>query len=227
MYQPYTYLIAWTHLDKFYYGVRYSKSIEGKTPEQDLWVDYFTSSKYVKEFREMHGEPDRIEIRQVFDSAEKARNWEKKFLERTKIYDLEECLNKSNSRVSPIPGSFWITNGLGNYLVSSSIQIPDGWEKGRTFSKDWKKKISDARKGVTSPNKGKRLSKSQRDKLSDIAKNRTHHPMQNRKHSEDTRKKMSAAKKGKTWATNGKNIILVDSVDCIPAGFKPGRKLNN
>ena len=96
MYQPYTYLIAWTDHNVFYYGVRYSKKIENKLPDQDLWVDYFTSSKYVQEFREEHGEPDRIEIRRVFDSAKKARDWEEKFLRKINAKQRSEWLNFHN-----------------------------------------------------------------------------------------------------------------------------------
>lgn len=44
----YTYLIGWSEYDIWYYGVRYAK---GCNPA-DLWVKYFTSSKFVREFRE-------------------------------------------------------------------------------------------------------------------------------------------------------------------------------
>ena len=47
----YTYLIGWTKYNIQYYGVRYAK---GCHPD-DLWKTYFTSSKYVKEFREKNG----------------------------------------------------------------------------------------------------------------------------------------------------------------------------
>lgn len=56
--EPYIYAIGWTQLDRWYLGVRFSKSA---TPD-DLWTTYFTSSKYVAEFRAQHGEPDHIEV---------------------------------------------------------------------------------------------------------------------------------------------------------------------
>jgi hypothetical protein len=43
---PYTYLIGWSELDLWYYGVKFGKSAD---PEKFL-VNYFTSSKYVKSF---------------------------------------------------------------------------------------------------------------------------------------------------------------------------------
>lgn len=57
IYTPYTYHIAWTSIDKHYYGVRYAKNCH----PSDLWQTYFTSSKHVKNTRERYGEPDIIE----------------------------------------------------------------------------------------------------------------------------------------------------------------------
>lgn len=90
---PYTYLIGWTNCDKWYYGVRYAKN---SNPE-DLWVDYFTSSKYVRMFREEFGEPDVVEVREVFDDTEKAKNWEFTVLRRMKVLNSDRWLNKNIS----------------------------------------------------------------------------------------------------------------------------------
>ena len=38
----YTYYIKWTKQNTHYYGVRIANKTE---PENDLWVEYFTSSK--------------------------------------------------------------------------------------------------------------------------------------------------------------------------------------
>lgn len=88
---PYTYLIGWTNCDKWYYGVRYAKD---SNPE-DLWVDYFTSSKYVRMFREEFGEPDVIEVRKVFDDANTAIAWELNVLRCVKVLNSDRWLNKS------------------------------------------------------------------------------------------------------------------------------------
>jgi len=65
---PYTYLIGWSTLNKWYYGVRYSK----RCNPNDLWVKYFTSSKLVKQFRNKFGEPDVVEVRKIFNNSEDA-----------------------------------------------------------------------------------------------------------------------------------------------------------
>lgn len=65
---PFTYLIGWSALDKWYIGARWA---DGCAPS-DLWSTYFTSSKYVAALRERHGEPDIIEIDQVFENKKAA-----------------------------------------------------------------------------------------------------------------------------------------------------------
>ena len=88
-YKPYTYHIAWTSIDKHYYGVRYAK---GCNPN-DLWKSYFTSSKLVLEYRQKYGEPDIIQIRRTFDDAHIAKSWEAKVLRRLNVLKSSRWLN--------------------------------------------------------------------------------------------------------------------------------------
>lgn len=90
---PYTYLIGWTSLNIWYYGVRYAKDCD----PSDLWVDYFTSSNYVKEFRAIHGEPDVIEVRRIFKDSKYAIRCEDRVIRNLKIYSNPNFLNKSYS----------------------------------------------------------------------------------------------------------------------------------
>ena len=90
---PYTYLIGWSVLDVWYYGVRYGK----RCHPSDLWTKYFTSSSYVKRFRELHGEPDIIEIRKIFNDAKSACLWEDKVMHRMNIVGSSRWLNRNNS----------------------------------------------------------------------------------------------------------------------------------
>ena len=71
-YIPYTYLIGWSLLNKWYYGVRYAK---GCNPN-DLWTTYFTSSSKVNDFRKLNGDPDIIQVRKIFNTPFKAKTWE-------------------------------------------------------------------------------------------------------------------------------------------------------
>ena len=236
MYQPYTYLIEWTDHNVFYYGVRYNQKIRGKTPEQDLWVDYFTSSKYVQEFREEHGDPDRIEVRKVFDSADTARNWETKFLKRIRAVEKENWLNKTYS------DGRWYNSGHSEEVrrkmsearknVSEETRRKIGEAaKGRKHSVETRKKISEA-------NKRRKISEETLRKMSEAKKGRRHsedhkrkmsEAQKGRKFSEAHKRKISEAlkgKKGKKWFTNGEKIILINpNKDIIPPGFVAGRYL--
>lgn len=87
--KPYTYLVGWSLLNTYYYGVRYAKNAD----PSDLWSTYFTSSKHVSQYRKQHGEPDIIEIRRTFDTKEAARKWEHKVLRRMKITTDRRWLN--------------------------------------------------------------------------------------------------------------------------------------
>lgn len=89
----YTYLIGWRELDTWYYGVRTANT---KSPSEDLWGDYFTSSDYVKEFRELHGEPDVIRVHKVFESRESAVEYEDRFLTRVGAVKKEKWINRCN-----------------------------------------------------------------------------------------------------------------------------------
>lgn len=86
----YTYFIKWSGSNMKYYGARGSKV----APEDDLWVTYFTSSKYVKQYRKQFGEPDIIQIRQVFDDKDDAFNWERRVLIKTGSKKSDNWLNR-------------------------------------------------------------------------------------------------------------------------------------
>ena len=91
MSKPYTYLIGWSELGKWYYGVRYSKDC---SPD-DLWADYFTSSKVVTEMRGIHGEPDVVAVRKKFSVPEQALAWEQKVLRRLNVLRDDRWLNQN------------------------------------------------------------------------------------------------------------------------------------
>lgn len=102
IYMPFTYLIGWSQHNKFYYGRRTAKNCH----PGELWTIYFTSSKYVKEFRDEFGEPDIIQIRKTFPNNPKScAIWESKVLKRIDAQHNQKFLNKRN-------GDFdWDTTG--------------------------------------------------------------------------------------------------------------------
>lgn len=99
---PYTYLIGWSNYDTWYYGVRYAKNCH----PDDLWTKYKTSSTYVADFVQLHGEPDVVQVRKTFYSGADAREWEEKVLRRMKVVESDRWLNKTNNRsFSPMYGA--------------------------------------------------------------------------------------------------------------------------
>lgn len=95
IYTPYTYLIGWSHLNKWYYGCSYKSATKKANPDQ-LWKSYFTSSKIVKNFRKKYGEPDIIQIRKKFNTAEQALQWEAKVIIRMNMVNDQKFLNQRN-----------------------------------------------------------------------------------------------------------------------------------
>ena len=88
-YTPYTYLVGWSNLNKFYYGVRFAQNCN----PSDFWVKYFTSSKVVREYRKQYGEPDVLQIRKIFDNKHSAILWEVKVLTRLHVLKSAKWLN--------------------------------------------------------------------------------------------------------------------------------------
>ena len=123
IYTPYTYLIGWSKHNKWYYGRRTAKNCN----PSEFWVNYFTSSKYVEEFRKQFGEPDIIQIRKTFSDPELCCIWEEKVIDRLKIVKNPSWLNRSNS------GRYFNTNGVSIPSTRKGIQTGiDPWNKGKT-----------------------------------------------------------------------------------------------
>ena len=123
----YTYLIGWTNLDLYYYGVRYAKGCD----PSDLWTSYFTSSKKVKYIRNTHGEPNIIKIRRLFINRRKALIWEQKVLRRLDVLHNDRFLNANI-------GGTYLWNGVPKGTVP--------WNKGKSMSDEQKKLIGDTRR---------------------------------------------------------------------------------
>ena len=206
IYQPYTYLIGWSNLNIWYYGVRWAK----KCNPSDLWKSYFTSSKYVKEFRDEYGEPDIIQIRKVFTTKELAKLWEDRVIARMNLSTRSDFLNRSNNN------SF---RGIARF---KNRQIP--WNKGvsgvYTRTEETKTKMREAHKGqvcseehkakISAKNKGRvllPLSDEIKAKISDSLTGKSKGPM-----SEEHKAKLSIINKGKTLSQETKDKIRIGMI---------------
>lgn len=97
---PFCYLIGWSTVDIWYYGVRFARNAH---PSQ-LWTTYFSSSQLVKKFRQTLGEPDVVQVRKVFDpvqyttvdlAQQAAVNYESKVIRRMNMVTSSRWLNCS------------------------------------------------------------------------------------------------------------------------------------
>lgn len=168
MQDSYTYRIGWSKHNKHYYGVRYANIL---SPKEDLWEEYFTSSKYVEKARQKFGEPDIIEVRKVFKNAGSAIAWEETVLSKLKVLKNDTWLNKNISGAivmdeevcAKLKGKIaWnkgITgkdsHGYGRHDSNETRAKKSNAKKGVPFSKQHKKNLSLALKGKPSHRKGK------------------------------------------------------------------------
>jgi hypothetical protein len=159
IYVPYTYLVGWSSIKKYYYGVRFAKNCN----PSDLWVKYFTSSKHVKQYRELYGEPDIIQIRKTFDNRVSAILWEEKVLRRLDIKNNIKMLNANvagaitknldNARGKPGHMKGRKHTELTKQKMRKPKSVPSAL-KGRALSEDHKQKLKNAKVGYVPWNTG-------------------------------------------------------------------------
>lgn len=173
MTKPFTYLIGWSKLDRFYYGVRYGKNAYPDT----LWKTYFTSSKTVHTMRIEHGEPDIIQIRKIFKNVESARIWEFKVLRRLNAIANVKMLNLTQAAGMPIcsfPGELNPMYGkkhsdeTKNKIRQKAI--------GRKYSLESKLKNKDKNKGSNNPFFGKKHTEETKNKMAQTRYNNRFKP---------------------------------------------------
>lgn len=183
MFKYYTYLIGWKNIDKWYYGVKYSKD---SNPEH-FWKEYFTSSTYVEETRKVFGEPDIIQVRKKFTDPQKARLWEHRVLKRMKVTSNDKWLNKTNN-ISFDPK-----------LMSQIGKTKKGELNnffGKNHTEEYKKKMSEKQKLLMTEEKKKKISEAIKKK----------HANGEYKHiyNDETSKKISNSNKGQIpWNKGG------------------------
>jgi hypothetical protein len=202
IYSPYCYLIGWSKLNKFYYGVRFTPAYYNKClyhtgcHPDEFWVTYFTSSATVAEYRSLYGEPDIIQIRKTFKTSEAAQRWETKVLRQ---------MLTGPSKEKFLNGNY---NGVNVFSEEVRRRMSEG-QKGRKLSEETKRKIGESKKGkkrapfteehlrkMGEGQKGKKLSPEHCRMISENHKGRKRPPR-----TEEYRRKLSKARKGKKLKT--------------------------
>lgn len=136
-YKPYTYLIGWSQLNKWYYGVEIKNNQKVAHPS-NLWKTYFTSSKVVHKMRKIHGDPDFIKVIKTFNCPKKALVWEQKVLRRLKVWKKDHWVNQALSS-----GVCAVTDEINKKRVLTRKKRHKNWHSDET-----KRKLSQVRQGV-------------------------------------------------------------------------------
>ena len=209
MYLAYTYLITNKITGQFYYGSRYRNIKFKRTPEEDFWIYYFTSSVRIKQLIGQYGK-DSFDISIIMQDKDY-----------DKCYWAEQDLIKEN-----------IKNKLclnGTYLDSESNEIKFSMA-GLSHSDKTKSKLSKSHQGktftnshkenISVSNKGKHnipCPEEQRKRQSELMSGRP--PWNSGLLATDTAKNnQSAALKGKPWSQARRDAQTAKLI--IPADIK-------
>lgn len=142
---PYTYSLLHLVSGNRYYGVRWGKNCH----PSELWITYFSSSKYILGILEREGlEAFSYRVSRVFSNVQDAKLWEHKVLSRVKAATNPKMLNRHEGGTFPIDGfpSWW--NSPSEYSIKRHADsIRKYWETRtqddmKTYSKVIRDRIS-------------------------------------------------------------------------------------
>ena len=122
----YTYRLEWSIGDErfYYYGVKYAKNC----CPSELGTTYFSSSKHVKDFIQIHGNPCVAEVDRVFEIPDDAVAYEAKVLAENNAAENPNWLNR--------------TNGHKHFFATHETAVASGLsQRGKKLTDDHKDKI--------------------------------------------------------------------------------------
>lgn len=185
--KPYTYLIGWSKLDRYYYGARYAQGCD----PSDLLVKYPTSSPVVHQFLAEHGQPDIVEIRRTFDTVDATREWEHRVLRRMRVVVSDRWLNRTDNRARPpMPGA-------ANPMYGRTGEQHHRY--GAKLSEETRRKIGERSRQKVMPPEF-------REKMRQI--------VTGRQHRESTKHKIADALRGRTFTEEHRENIRINHADC-------------
>ena len=200
MYLAYTYFIKNKITGQFYYGSRYRNIKFKRTPIEDFWVYYFTSSTNVTALINEHGK-DSFDVSIIMEDMDYDKCY---FYEQTMIaihIGKPLCLNGHCAKTGKFStaGSTHVTSDI----TKEKISYAKKGKPGHSTSSETKAKLSAASSGKNNAmygkpahNKGIPMSDEQKAKLSAANTGRVRSP--------ETKAKLSAALKGKPAHNKGK-----------------------
>ena len=172
----YVYQITNKITGEFYFGSRTAKVMISRTPEEDLWNHYFTSSKYIKQQIEQYGiKSFETEILHKYPDNADAAYWHEQLHIMASIKN-PLCLNKFY---------VFIMTAKSKMVGSSSSKFSDLARQRALENKIGKPRSAETKVKLSLANKGKEQS------LETRAKRAASH--KGKKHSDETREKIRLA----------------------------------
>jgi len=185
--KPYTYLVKFKPTGKVYYGSRcqnYTKF--NRTPVEDFWNHYTTSSENINNLIEEYGKDAfEYEIRKTFESVEDMADWETRVLTRSRVLERQDRWMNGNVAGKKI-------------LTEAGAKVISATHKDKPKTEEHKEKIRQGNLGKKKPTRGKEY----RELMSKL-KSGVNNPRYGIVVSEETCKRISEAKKGKPAPNKG------------------------
>lgn len=188
--KPYTYVVKHKATGKKYYGSRCQNFTKfNRTPADDFWKHYTTSSDNINGIIEQEGKDAfDYEIRRTFDTVEEMANWETRVLTRSRVLERQDIWMNGN-----IAGKKILTDA-GAKKISDT-------HKDKPKTEEHKKNLSASQKGKPKIN-SKNKTPEYRALMSSL-KAGPNNPMYGKPCSEERAANISKAKKGKPAKNKG------------------------
>jgi hypothetical protein len=185
--KPYTYLVKFKPTGKVYYGSRCQNFTKfNRTPIEDFWHKYTTSSEHINALIEEHGKDAfEYEIRRTFDTVEEMANWETRVLTRSRVLERQDRWMNGNIAGKKI-------------LTDAGARVISATHKDKPKTEEHKEKIRQGNLGKKKPIRGKEY----RELMSKL-KSGVNNPRYGVVVSEETCERISKAKKGKPAPNKG------------------------
>ena len=134
--KPYTYLVKFKPTGKVYYGSRCQNVTKfNRTPSEDFWNHYTTSSENINNLIEEYGKDAfEYEIRRTFDSVEEMADWETRVLTRCRVLERQDRWMNGNIAGKKI-------------LTEAGAKVISATHKDKPKTEEHKKNLSASQKG--------------------------------------------------------------------------------
>ena len=188
--KPYTYLVKFKLTGKVYYGSRCQNVTKfNRTPAEDFWNHYTTSSENINNLIIEHGKDAfNYEIRRTFNSIEDMAKWETKVLTRCRVLERQDR---------------WMNGNIAGYKIvtEAGAKVISETHKDKPKTEEHKKNLSASQKGKPKVN-SKNKTPEYREMMSKL-KAGVNNPMFGKGCTPERAANISAAKKGKPAKNKG------------------------